>query len=202
MEKGSIGMAVVPRRTYLIKRAFQFRYALIISLFILLTVGISSIITYLAVFPYLSRMLANVYPQGRLITILRIANIKTLFSAIVIIPFAAWFSIMISHRIAGPWYRMEAILRKIAEGGLISEVSLRKGDELQSLAGSLNMVIRNLRETAQENIGYTKAMDGLLNSIEQELQKQPVDAMKINLLISKTHEISNDLKKSIKRYNL
>ena len=158
-------MAVVPRRIYLIKRAFQFRYALIISLFILLTVAISSVTTYLAVFPYLSEKLANVYPQGRLITILRIANIKALFSAIVIIPFAAWFSIMISHRIAGPWYRMEAILRKIAEGGLTSEISLRKGDELQSLADSLNMVIRNLREVAQENTGHTKAMDDLLNTI-------------------------------------
>jgi len=199
MEKGGIEVAVMPRRTYLIKRAFQLRYALIVSLFILLTVGISSLTTYLAVFPYLSKMLANVYPQGRLITILRIANIKALFSAIVIIPFAAWFTIMLSHRIAGPWYRMEAILRKMAGGGLISEITLRKGDELQSLADSLNMVIRNLRESAQENIGHTKAMDDLLNSIEQELQKHPVDVMKINLLISKAHEISSSLKTSFKR---
>ena len=196
MEKGGIGMAAVKRRTYLIKRAFQFRYALIISLFILLTVGISSVTTYLAVFPYLSEKLANVYPQSRLITILRIANMKALFSAVVIIPFAAWFSIIISNRIAGPWHRMEVMLRKMAVGDITSEITLRKGDELKSLAYSLNMVIRNLREAAQKDADYSKAMDDLLNTIEQEFQKDPIDAMKINLLISKMHEISNDLKKS------
>ncbi len=195
-------MAAVPRRTYLVKRGFQFRYALIISLFILLTVGIASLTTYLAVFPYLSQKLANVYPQGRLITILRIANIKALFSAIVIIPFAAWFSIMLSHRIAGPWYRMEAMLREMAGGGLTSEITLRKGDELQSLADSLNMVIRNLRERERESIEHTKAMDDLLNTIKEELQKPPVDVMKLNLLISKANEISDNLKRPLKRRNL
>jgi len=195
MEKGDIGMSVVPRRTYLVKRAFQLRYAFIISLFILLTVGISSVATYLAVFPYLSEKLANVYPQNRLITILRIANIKALFSGIAIIPFAAWFSIIISHRIAGPWYRIEAILRKMAGGGLTSEITLRKGDELQSLADSLNMVIRNQREAMQENAEHVKITDDLLSTLEKELQKQPVDAMKVNLLISKMHEVSNELKK-------
>ncbi len=195
-------MAAVPRRTYLIKRAFQLRYALIISLFILLTVGISSVATYLAVFPYLSEKLANVYPQGRLITILRIANIKALSAEIIIIPFAAWFSIIISHRIAGPWYRMEAILRKMAGGGVASEISLRKGDELQSLADSLNMVIRNLKDTSRENTVSAKAMDDLLNTVSQELQNQPVDPVRIKLHLAKMHEISKNLKESFKKHHL
>ncbi len=194
-------MSVVPRRTYFVKRVFQLRYAFIISLFILLTVGISSLTTYLAVFPYLSEKLANVYPQGRLITILRIANIKALFSALFIIPFAAWFSIIISHRIAGPWYRIETILRKMASGSLTSEITLRKGDELQSLADSLNMVIRNLKESELENISHTKAIDDLLSSIEKELQKAPLDPAKINLLISKMHETSSDMKENHKKFN-
>ncbi len=198
MEKGDTGMSVVPRRNYLVKRAFQLRYALIISLFILLTAGISSLTTYLAVFPYLSEKLANVYPQGRLIAILRIANMKILFSQVIIIPIAAWFSIIISHRIAGPWYRIETMLRKMAGGSLTTEIALRKGDELQSLADSLNMVIRNLKEAEQKSMDHTKAIDDLLGNIEQELQKTPLDPMKLSLLISKMHEISSALKTSHK----
>ncbi len=195
-------MTPVQRKTYLVKRAFQLRYVFIVLSFILLTAVISGITTYLALFPFLSEKLANVYPQGRLIVLLRDANAKALLSTLIILPFAVWLSIMLSHRIAGPWYRLEMSLKKLADGDLSHDISLRKNDELQSLALSLNIVMQNLREVANDNMKYASGIDESIRAIEQELNKEPADIMKIRLMINKIQDIINDLKESLRRHKL
>ncbi|TRZ48162.1 MAG: methyl-accepting chemotaxis protein [Dehalococcoidia bacterium] len=195
-------MTPIQRKTYLIKKSFQLRYVFIVSLFILITAVISGVMTYLALFPYLAEKLANVYPQGRLIVLLRDANAKAVLSSLIIIPFAAWLSIILSHRIAGPWYRLEMILKNLAAGDLSHDISLRKNDELQSLASSLNMVMRNLREAATDNIKYAGSIDEAIREIDQEINKDPADIMKIRLMINKMQGIISDLKESLKRHKL
>ncbi|MBN1405443.1 MAG: HAMP domain-containing protein [Candidatus Omnitrophica bacterium] len=154
------------RKTYLVKRAFQLKYTGVILLFILMTVFLAGATTYYAVFPYLSEKLANVYPQNRLISILSDANLKLLYSSVIPIVLAVWIGIMLSHRIAGPWSRLETMLNDIAKGNVVKAIKLRKGDELQSLAGAINRLIDRLEihkettagqmKTAQENIELLK----------------------------------------------
>jgi methyl-accepting chemotaxis protein len=202
MEKGGVAMSPAQRKIYIIKRAFQLRYIFIVLIFIIITAALSSIVTYLAIFPYLSEKLANVYPQGRLIILLRNANAKALLSILFVFPVAAWFSVILSHRIAGPWYRLEMSLQDLARGDLSHDISLRKNDELQSLAASLNKVIQNLREVARENIGYAAEIDEAVRYIDQELHKELIDTMKVRLVIGKAQNAVKDLHESLKRHKL
>ena len=195
-------MAINKRRKYLIKKGFQLRYTAVILFFIYATVLISTVVIYFAIFPYLSEKLANVYPQGRLATILKNANMKVIISTSFVFPLAAWFGLILSHRIAGPWYRMETILRDVAEGDLTRDVNLRKGDELISLADAINKVTGNLRDMSHENIAYIHSLDEVIKSFEEEMNKEPVDVMKAKLLISKIQDISKELKTSLKRHRL
>jgi methyl-accepting chemotaxis protein len=202
MEKGHIGMAINKRRSYIIKRAFQLRYIGVILFFILLTAVISSIAIYLAIFPYLSEKLADVYPQGRLLTVLSQANIKALLSVAFVLPVAIWVGIILSNRIAGPWYRLETILREIAEGNLTSEVKLRQGDELQSLADAINVTTANLKAMSQENINYLNSLDEASKAFEEVLNREPLDTMQAKLLLSKMQNIAKELRASLKRHRL
>ena len=195
-------MVMNKRRKILIKRAFQLKYVGAILFFVLLITLISTITIYMSIFPYLSEKLANVYPQGRLVMVLRNANMKVLMSTAVVLPIAVWVGIMFSHRIAGPWYRMEVILREIAEGSLTARVNLRKGDELQSLGDAINEVTDNLRVMAKENVEYIDSLDDTLKSFEDELKKDSLDEIKAGLLLSKIHDISKDLRESLKRHRL
>ena len=195
-------MSPAQRKIYIIKRAFQLRYIFIVLIFIIITAALSSVVTYLAIFPYLSEKLANVYPQGRLIILLRNANAKALLSILFVFPVAVWFSVILSHRIAGPWYRLEMSLQDLARGDLSHDISLRKNDELQSLATSLNKVIQNLREVARENIGYAAEIDEAVRCIDQELHKELIDAMKVRLVIGKAQNAIRDLHESLKRHRL
>jgi methyl-accepting chemotaxis protein len=190
------------RKRYLIKKAFQLRYTGVILFFILLTALASTASIYFISFPYLSEKLANVYPQGRLLTVLRDANLKVLLSVALMLPVAVWFGVLLSHRIAGPWYRMESILTEIAEGGLASEVKLRKGDELQSLASAINEVTRSIRAMSLEDLAYLKSLDDTLKEFEAELNQQPFDPMKAKLLISKLQGISGELKNLMRKYKI
>jgi len=192
-------MAEAKRRRYIIKRAFQIKYTGIILFFIILTAVISCAAIYFAIFPYLSEKLANVYPQGRLSEVIRNANYKIMISAAFLFPLAVWFGTALSHRIAGPWYRIENILRDTIGGNLASEIKLRKGDELQSLAEVINDVTRDLRARSQKSIGYMESLDETLKLFEEELDKQPLDLMKTKLLILKMQDTSAGLKGTIKK---
>ncbi|NQT95183.1 MAG: HAMP domain-containing protein [Candidatus Omnitrophica bacterium] len=194
MEKGAVAMVSAKRKRYFIKRDFQIRYAAIIAGFILLSAIISSITTYLAVFPYLSEKLANVYPQGRLMAVLKNANMKALLSTVVVVPFIAWFSLFLSHRIAGPWHRLEMTLNDMARGNFSYDIKLRKGDELQSLAESINRVIVSIRAKNSEYTASISSLTEELQVLEAEVKREPPDIMKINLLMSKMHEALKEFK--------
>ena len=139
------------RRRYIIKSAFQIKYTALILFFIFLTAIISCAVTYFAIFPYLSQKLANVYPQGRLLSVINSANMKIMIYVAWLLPIAAWFGIILSHSFAGPWHRLENVLEEMASGILNPEVKLRKGDELQSLAVAINEVTKNLRSMRHKN---------------------------------------------------
>ena len=52
------------------------------------------------------------------------------------------FSIVFTHRIAGPLYRLERALDKLIQGENVEYIQLRKGDELHGLATKINELIR------------------------------------------------------------
>lgn len=53
----------------------------------------------------------------------------------------ALLTIFFSHKLAGPIYRLEKTCHNLINGDYTEKIFLRKGDELQNLAGLLNEVI-------------------------------------------------------------
>ena len=56
-------------------------------------------------------------------------------------------SIMYSHQIAGPAYKLEKSIQRIASGDLTFEVTLRKNDNLKELAAAINGMLSKFRNT-------------------------------------------------------
>ena len=53
----------------------------------------------------------------------------------------AVFSLVFSHRIAGPIYRLERILDQLIRGEDVEHIRIRKNDELQGFAEKINKLI-------------------------------------------------------------
>jgi len=66
-----------------------------------------------------------------------------------------WAGMVLSHRIAGPLYRFEQVLRGIREGRWPERVRLRIGDEFQEVGEELDRVIARLRGRVKGRGGRT-----------------------------------------------
>jgi len=182
------------RRRYIVKRVFQLKYTGIILLFILLTSFLAAVTTYYTVFPYLSEKLANVYPQSRLISILAVSNLRLFYASLALIPIAVWIGIALSHKIAGPWYKLENILLDMARGNIAEDIRLRKGDELKSLADAINKVTARLRTDKSQAVQNLDNLHQDLTKLQEELNKTQPDVVRVKQLISNLQDSIDSLK--------
>ncbi len=92
---------------------------------------------------YLRRFSENKkYRSAVISSVLWVFGIGILFIIVQLLLLTIFFS----HKLAGPVYRFEMVCHNIIEGKYTDKISLRKGDEMQNLAGLLNEVIGRTHE--------------------------------------------------------
>jgi len=69
------------------------------------------------------------------------------------------FGIVISHRMAGPLFRISRELKQMEQGDLSGEIRLRKKDDFKTLATTVNDLKANWRHRLQELSGIVYALD-------------------------------------------
>jgi len=136
------------RRTYFIKKEYQFKFILKFCLIVLAGSVLSTGILF-----FLSRdTLTSSFENSRLtvqstaLAIMPAAIVTNLITLIVISMAAIVVLLFISHKIAGPIYRFEKELGEIAQGDLTKRITLRRKDQFTELAEYLNTMTANLRE--------------------------------------------------------
>ena len=104
-----------------------------------------------------------------------LAQTVTVWPALaVLIPAAAVFSIYLTHRLAGPLFRLEQTARELIRGNLALRIRLRKGDELHELAGLLNEVLDKLEQAFRGIRESQTHVREVLSWIMDEMKKQPL----------------------------
>src|SRR3989338_6440459 len=191
---------VLRRRRYIIKKGLQFRYiGLVFGLAL-----IASLVTGWTVFAtgwhFLGEKVAGVYPQGRLIYVLRVTNLALIRNLLFISPLIFILGLLFSHKIAGPVYRIEKTLGDISKGNLGLKIRLRDGDELVDLAYMIN----NLVEAFNKSIIFDK---GVVVKIEKDLEEikrlasgQPCDCARLASLVNSLQEKSEELSASFNKW--
>ena len=149
-------MAMKTGSSSLLDRAFKISFGLKLCLFTLLGGAAVVALLYLS----LSRSLGDSY--GSAIYTIYELKIKVLplifasFYSILILGLVtaaiAAISILFSHRIAGPMFRMEKNLETIASGDLTVATRFRGQDQLTSLADELNAMVRSLNHASRSAI--------------------------------------------------
>ena len=152
------------RKQFIVARKFQVKYAGIIMLLMFITAGFCSYAIYYTTMLMLGEKLASVYPQGQLVSLVKTINFRILMSILVISPFVGFLGIYLSHKIAGPIYRIEKSLGTMASGDFSSRIKLRKGDEMVSLADAVNKLTDSLVQSITTERSH-------LNNALEELYK-------------------------------
>ena len=129
-------------KNYLIKKRMQLGLTLrflFLTILFALFIGFEA---YITIWPVVS----EVIPEN-LVSLVRYQIFFRLFLFIFPVIFViAGFSIVFSHRIAGPIYRFEQTLDDLIQGKEVKFIHLRKGDELQELAAKINELIRVVKK--------------------------------------------------------
>ena len=136
----------IKRRQYYIKKDFQTRF--IIKFVLILVVG--GILSVLLTFMNNQDTLTAVYANSKLsvqntsLAIMPSVVFTTLITTLALGVVAVVVTLLVSHKIAGPMFRFEKDINRIALGDLKSRIHIRKGDQFQELAVSLNDMIQSL----------------------------------------------------------
>jgi methyl-accepting chemotaxis protein len=172
------------RRNYFIKKKFQADF--ILKFCSLVVAG--SILSGLIIYLMSKSTVTTVFENSRL-TIKSTADFilpAVLLSSLVVIVVIGLATIVVtlfvSHRIAGPLYRMEKDVQEVASGNLKKRFKLRSTDELKLLAESLDGMAQNLRQDVDD-----------IKSAASELEKEMPPEAKEKLA---------RLKKSLDKFSL
>ncbi len=190
------------RTKYLISTRLQLRYVGIILLLMFVTAAICSYIVYYTVMILMGEKLASVYPQGRLMAIINMVNIRMLLSLLFITPLVTVVGIFLSHKIAGPIYRIEKFLGDMSAGNLAQRIVLRKGDELMSVAEKINVLNDSLKVTFSTQKSSMNKLVTELGELEKLVDSKPGDVSVLDRNIEKIQAQIKDLEAQLAKYKV
>jgi len=126
------------RKRYFLEKGFQLRYANTILLITFLAAFIGAATTFFTTWSILGEKLSYVYPQGLFMDTFKNVLVALFRNMLILSVFVYGFAIIVSHRIAGPIYRLKAFIHDLGEGNLEAPIHLRRTDELRDVAEELN----------------------------------------------------------------
>jgi nitrogen fixation/metabolism regulation signal transduction histidine kinase len=88
---------------------------------------------------------------------------------VLLVVLLAGAGILVTHKVAGPIYKMKRQIRALGKGSLQIPAPLRRGDELVDFFDTFNATVRSLRERQEMEIALLdKAIEGLRGKMEDE----------------------------------
>jgi len=133
------------RRKKLIDRRFQYR-----SIAIWLTVVLAGFLAFaagLALFYWISSARGDELMSQTIASRVQIILPPLLANDLLIMIIAIVVGIFVTHRVAGPIYRMQSDIERALSGGSHARVRLRRGDAFPELAEKVNELIERLDES-------------------------------------------------------
>jgi prepilin-type N-terminal cleavage/methylation domain-containing protein len=197
----TIVMKAYKRRKFFIDRQFQAKYILLVIFMLLLyTILFIGLLFIPQMLPFIFNSPINEQVKAAEILLLYHKNVWP--AVFIVIPLFGFFSIFITHKIAGPVYRLRTKLLQMTEWDLRSKVTLRKGDDLQDLADCVNLLSSEL----QEFISALKGNYDTLSFNISEIQKQ-VEAGTMNFesgreLISRLDSSRKSISETLERFKI
>ncbi|OGR85449.1 MAG: hypothetical protein A2901_05140 [Elusimicrobia bacterium RIFCSPLOWO2_01_FULL_54_10] len=186
--------STIRRRIIVIKRSLQMKYVLLVFAAVLMTVTIVTLDLYYIMGKVYGNQLGS---EGLLAVMKGSARLLAIHLPIYffVVLVAAVF---ISHKFAGPIFRLEKVAEAIAGGDLTVKANLRAGDELFDTAENINIMIEHLRQKLLKEKHLSDRIAQKLVEIADKLEKKvltPEDAAQLigDVLIEVRH-IASDFK--------
>lgn len=178
------------RRIFLIKRGLQFRYMGVILTSMLLVSLVVGWTVYFTIWKDLSDptkthdQLEQIFVEG---------NENLVYRMAVVILLVCFLSIFVSHKIAGPVYRLEESAKIISSGDFSRRIKLRSGDELQELADAFNTMTDSLDKIVGEDKRMMQHLNTIIGKIREDFSKKTIAEKRKEDIIKELTYIASEL---------
>lgn len=158
-------------KNFIIDKRFQTKYLLLTILLLLIYTFIFLVILFLPsiLTLYFDSSLADKNEAARTFLILHGTAWPT--TAAVIFIFGT-LTIFLTHKIAGPVYRLKYALTELIGGNLDSRIHLRKWDDLQEVAERVNFFSDDLRNNIVTLKKDHEQLSNYIDQLEQEISTE------------------------------
>lgn len=185
-------MTKYKRHTYLIKTGLQLRYmGILIVCMLTVAFGVGWIIYHttwsqIALTPDLS--------LDKLYLIFENVNHQLIWWVLAFIVIIGFISVFVSHKIAGPVYRLEETTKLIAAGDLTHKVHLRQGDELGDLQDAFNSMSDSLCNMVKKDREVIDRLGKTGDSLRQKIDSKNLDQETMEEIAYELNAIIEELK--------
>ena len=189
------------RRNYFIDRKLQTKYIIVTLLLLLVYTALFVVILFT---PYIIplQMDYSLEEQSRAARML-LALHKSVWPALgLVIVIMSGLSIFVTHRVAGPVYRLRKALSEVAAGNLNFTIKLRKNDDLQDLAADMNLVVEELREFVKTLKDDHETLSVCIGDLEKQIENRSISAESGRELIDKMETSRKMIALTLDKYSL
>ena len=130
------------RKNVLTKKGLQLR---VTRNFVLLMVLFSLFVGF-EVFVSIWQVVSGTIPDNSVALVRKQILFRMIVFAVPVACVIVACSIVLTHKIAGPLYRLETTLQKLAKGEDVDYIQIRKKDQLKELTSTINDLIRSLKD--------------------------------------------------------
>lgn len=194
-------MNFTTRKNYFIEKKFQAKY-LLLTILMLLSYSFLFVIIIFA--PYILTLHFD-YPftekaeAARALLLLH-SRIWPWIGGVIL--FFGAISIFISHKVAGPLFRMKRSLDKVTQGDLSVVIKLRKWDDLKDLAEHINLLIEELRTFVIALRNDYDLLSDYIQELEQKIEKKILTEESGREIIRKVQQSRKNIETALKRFNI
>ncbi|MFH1093825.1 MAG: HAMP domain-containing protein [Candidatus Omnitrophota bacterium] len=190
------------RKRILIGKKLQFKYVGVILVAVLASCALITLTVYFSCWSSLVENNASPQTAAAIGNVLNNINLMILFELPILLVIASFVGIVISHKIAGPVYRLQKVARDVSRGDLTTSVSLRSDDELKNLSDAFNSVIENMHRLVSKDKKIIFELSQITNNLYVSLKDKKINEEDALALIRKLNDLVGELKTLILQYKL
>ena len=190
------------RKNLIIQKKLQLRYMWLVLLSVILVSAVIVLSIYVSYWSLISEKMVSSQVKILFEEMLKNMNALLLFEIPIVLFLVGFASIVFSHKVAGPVYRLEQAACEVAKGDLTSNVRLRGDDELKNLSNVFNSVVDNINLLVKKDQKLITDLSDLTDTLYQNLKDKKISKDDALVLISKLNDLVGELKTLIMQYKI
>ncbi|MBN1793960.1 MAG: hypothetical protein JW844_03250 [Candidatus Omnitrophica bacterium] len=132
------------RRVFVVDKTFQFKYIRMVLILCMYVISVGNLIGFIVL--RMSMEQAGVATGDTLDIIYKTIGFMSSFQLAVAVPLILFCGIILTHRVIGPFVRLERFLADLGKGDVGKQFHLREKDELKQLVDWINKMSMELAE--------------------------------------------------------